>query len=321
MQENLKKEIEEKMAAMQAAAPTHNFRGDAAQMTSYLENLEARGVDVEALVHSTDFRRLANGQLTENLYDVVEQKGENTYNNKAKFYISKDGNLSHITRFEPRNGEKVDRSQFRGHVFTPEERANLYANGNAGTLIEMDTNFGKEGMAPNVVPCFVSFDHKLNRFKCIEAAKISDKVFEKLYGQPLNEKQVADLKAGKPVLATTTARDGSERKVMLQFNAYELGLQTVPAMFFAQEKFMGAELTREQREALGAGKEVKLEGLTRTDKKTGQSTVFSATVRLNENGRMEFVPKERQEQAQELSKPIKKDQTLEKPKPAHKMSM
>lgn len=316
MQENLKKEIEEKMAALQASAPNHKFRGDAAQMTAFLENLEARGVNVEELVHSTDFRRLANGQLTDNLYEIKEQKGEKTYTNKAKFYISQNGELNHITRFEPRNGEKVDRSQFRGHVFTPEERANLFANGNAGALIEMDTNFGKEGQTPNVVPCYVSFDHKLNMFKAIDASKVNDRTFAKHFGQELSEQQAADLKAGKPVLLNITGKDGAERRVAVQFDTFEFGLKEVPAMFFAQKNFMGAEVSDEQRKALGNGQEVKLEGLTKINKTTGQATVFPATVRLNENGRMEFVStkKPKQEQAQ---KPVKK---ISKPK-TKKMGM
>lgn len=297
---DLQKEIREKMAAMEASASKPRVTAD--QMVAFLSKMEVENkMDIKELVEGGDLRRLAYGRLTNKMYDytVKSENGEQEFSHTGKLYISgKDGDakIGVLSRFD----KEVDQTQYMGHVFTPEERSNLFMNGQAGNVIEIDRNHGKEGVEPQLEKCFVTYDRELNRFKAVAVDKISDKAFSQIYGQKLSEEQQAILKEGKPVLYTAKGNDGQDRNVVLQFDAFEFGLKQWPAIFAAPRQFLGAKLDESQRKALAEGQDVELHDMKKKD-----GTTFNAKVKLNDKAKVVFVAAAKQEQKTEKKASLK----------------
>ena len=284
MEESIRNEAMEKLGQMETGS--YKPRVNAEQMLSYLEELAAKGVDVKELVGSQDLRRLAYGKMTSKLYGFQQARDNKVYDEQGKFYLTGGDKpeLKAITVYH----KELDRSQFKGHVFTAEEKNNIFQNGQAGTVIELDVNHGKEGVEPQMEKCYVSYDRDLNRFKAVPAEKISENTFKKFYGHELSDDQAAQLKTGKPVMAELPDAKGNVRKTVLQFDAFEFGLKQDPAVFFAPRKFLGVELTDEQRKALGNGEAVQLNDLQKKD-----GTKFNAKIKLDGEAKVAFEPGEK----------------------------
>lgn len=284
MDESIRKEATEKMGQLESGS--YKPRVSTEQMLGFLEDMEAKGVDVKVLVSSQDLRRLAYGKMTNKMYGFQEARDNKVFDEQGKFYLTsgEKPELKAITLYT----KEQDRSQYKGHAFTPEEKDNLFKNGQAGAVIELDVNHGKEGMDPKMEKCYVSYDRDLNRFKAVPAEKISENTFKKFYGHELSDDQAAQLKTGKPVMVELPDAKGNVRKTVLQFDSFEFGLKQYPAVFFAPRKFLGVELTDEQRKALGEGKTVQLNDLAKKD-----GTKFNAKVKLNGEAKVAFEPGEK----------------------------
>lgn len=285
LQESLQEEIKRQMTFMETSS--FKPRVNAEQMLDFLSRAQnEQRLNVAALVASNDFNRLAYGRLTEKLYGYTEKADDGKeYVREGKFYLAGQGEE---TRLEviPRYTLEQDRSQYKGHAFSYEERGNLFANGQAGAIIPIDLNYGKEGTEPNVVGCYVSFDRDLNRFRHLPAEKVPERAFDHFFGKKLDEEQVKTLREGKPLLISETGKDGKEHRVVIQFDAFEFGLKKCPALFFAPKKFLGVELSDDQRRNLAEGKDVELEGMKKKD-----GTTFSALIRMGEKANITFAPR------------------------------
>ncbi len=308
MDESIKNEAREKMGLMETGS--YKPRVSTEQMLGYLEQMETKGVDVKTLISSQDLRRLAYGKTTSKLYGFQETREGKTFDEQGKFYLTggEKPELKAITVYR----KELDRSQYKGYVFTPEERNNIFQNGQTGTIIELDVNHGKEGMEPKMEKCYVSYDRDLNRFKAVPAEKISDNTFKKFYGHELSDEQAAQLKTGKPVMVELPDAKGNAKKTVLQFDAFEFGLKQYPAVFFAPRKFLGVELTDEQRKALGEGKAVQLYDLQKKD-----GAKFNARIKLNGEAKVAFEPSEKKEVKNAVAaveKPKVEKPKLDKPK-------
>ena len=284
MDESIRNEAMEKLGQMETGS--YKPRVNAEQMLSYLEEMAAKGVDVKELVGSQDLRRLAYGKMTSKLYGFQEARDNKVYDEQGKFYLTGGDKpeLKAITVYH----RELDRSQFKGHAFTPEEKDNIFKNGQAGAVIELDVNHGKEGMEPKMEKCYVSYDRDLNRFRALPVEKISENMFKKYFGHELSDDQATQLKAGKPILVELPNAKGEIKKKVLQFDAWNFSLREDPAVFFAPRKFMGVELTDEQRKALGNGEAVQLTDLQKKD-----GTKFNAKVKLNGEAKVAFEPGEK----------------------------
>lgn len=301
MEETIKSQAREKMEQLETGS--YKPRVSTEQMLAFLEDMAAKGVDVKELVGSKDLRQLAYGKMTSKMYAFQEARDNKVYEEQGKFYLTggEKPELKVITRYN----KELDRSQYKGYTFTPEERNNLFQNGQAGSIIELDVNHGKEGMEPRMEKCYVSYDRDLNRFKAVPAEKISENTFKKFYGHELTDGQASQLKAGKPVMVELPDAKGNTRKTMLQFDTYEFGLKQYPLVFFAPRKFLGVELTDEQRSALGKGESVQLNDLQKKD-----GTKFSAKIKINAEGKVAFEPGEKKAEQKKVAEKPK----LEKPK-------
>ncbi len=309
MDESIKNEAREKMEQMETGS--YKPRVSAEQMLSHLEQMEAKGVDIKTLVSSQDLRRLAYGKITTKLYGFQEERDGKVYNEQGKFYLT-GGEKPELKALTLYNKEQ-DRSQYKGHVFTAEEKNNIFQNGQAGTIIELDVNHGnKEGLEPKMEKCYVSYDRDINRFRAIPAEKVSANTFKKFFGHELSDDQAAQLKTGKPVMVELPDAKGNVRKTVLQFDAFEFGLKQYAAVYFAPRKFLGVELTDEQRKALGEGKSVQLNGLQKKD-----GTKFNARIKLNGEAKVAFEPSEKKEVKNAVAaveKPKVEKPKLDKPK-------
>lgn len=286
MENSLQKEIMDKMQVLEASSFKPRMTAD--QMVSALSKLESEfGVDLKPLVEGPDLKRIAYGKMSDAMYDFKEKVEDNTYIHQGKLYIIGQGDDLQV-KVLPKYNQKVEMTQFMGHEFTPAERDNLYINGQAGAVIELDRNFGREG-GPKMERCFVSFDKDLNRFRAVAVDKVSDKVFSHFFGKPLDQEQSAILKEGKPLMMTTEGVDGKARNIVIQFDAYEFGLRQTPALFFAPRKFLGVELSQEQRQALSSGQDVHIAGMKKKDGST-----FNADVHMNRQAKIEFSIKKKQ---------------------------
>lgn len=309
MEESLKNEARQKMDALENGS--YKPRVSTEQMLSFLEDMGSKGVDVKELVNSQDLRRLAYGKMTSKLYGFQEARDNKVYDEQGKFFLTTGAEKTELKVITVYKKEQ-DRSQYKGYSFTPEEKDNLFKNGQAGAVIELDVNHGKEGMEPKKEKCYVTYDRDLNRFKAVPAEKVSENTFKKFYGHELSDDQASQLKAGKPVMVDLPDAKGNIRKTVLQFDTFEFGLKQYPAVFFAPRKFMGVELTDEQRKALGEGKTIQLNDLTKKD-----GTKFNARVRLNGEAKMSFEPGEKKavkNAVAAVEKPKEDKPKLDKPK-------
>lgn len=311
MEETIKTEVKDQMGKLEAGS--YKPRVSTEQMLDFVETLAAKNVNVQELVNSQDLRRLAYGKMTSKLYAFTEERNGKRYEEQGKFYVNgkeQAAEIKAVTRFN----QEVDRSQYKGHTFTPEEKNNLFQNSQAGAVVEIDVNHGKEGMEPKMEKCYVSFDRDLNRFKAVPAEKISGNTFKKFFGHEISDENAAALKEGKPVVVELPDKQGKQKKTVLQFDTYEFGLKQYPLKFFAPRKFLNVELTDAQREALGDGQAVELKGLQKKD-----GTTFDAKIKLGDNAKVEFEPREKQAEKKSVAEKPKVAK-VEKPKVKNKKS-
>lgn len=271
------------------------------------------GVKADELIKNGQLSKLLNFQQTDALKVTLppSEGFEKGFETKARFSLRKDergGYSIHHTFY----AKEVDLSSpFMGHEWTPEEREKLSHDGNLGKVIDLTKNNGE------INSHYVSIDPQTNRLSIMNANYL--RLPKHLSNKELTKEQFADLKSGKMVRLDNLLRKdkngefaGKPYSTYVQVNAEKKGLEFIfdPNLDykqrfekernrlkeeqFAQERFAGIpkkiygkELSDKQRDALGYGQPLKLDGLKRKDGKT-----FSVYVQVNEEGELRMYNKD-----------------------------
>jgi hypothetical protein len=260
--------------------------------------LENIGVSRETLERTGNLEKLLNWQKTD-LLPISVSAGNITVRTDARLALreTSDGDLSvsvHALRRKP----ELDRPWF-GVGFSPEDRENLLKTGNLGRIAEAEYRKGEK------TPVYLSVDRQTNELVAFRADRV--KIPESIKSLTLSELQKEELSEGKSVwIEGMTSKKGTPFNAFVQFNADRRGFEFRFDSDRKQDQgqnhenrqndipqtFRSRELTDGQRDSLGEGKTVYVDGLV--DKK-GRG--YSGYVTLNkETGKPDFMfPKDYRE--------------------------
>jgi hypothetical protein len=252
------------------------------------DKLEKFGLTRATLEKTGDLEKILDYRKTDLLPVSIKMDDETTLHTDARFSLRKqeDGSFSpnvHLIRHKP----ELERPYF-GVKFTEEDRQNLLQSGNLGRMIEAEFRQGEK------TPVLLSLDRLTNELVAFRSELI--RIPENIKGVRLNEEQKRDLAEGKAVyIEKMISKTGKEFSASLQFNADKRGFEFLfdkenrqshtrdNTQKDIQKTFRGKELSEEQRESLGEGKTVYVDGLT--DKKgkgySGYITVDKETGRTD----------------------------------------
>ena len=170
-----------------------------------------------------------------------------------------------------RQKPELERPYF-GHIFSEEDKKNLLETGNMGRVVELK---GRNG---EYIPSFISIDKLTNEVVAMRAENAY--IPQEIKGVKLTDQEINDLREGKKVfIEGMISNNGKEFDAHIQVNAERRGIEYIfeNDKLFNRQSLGGVELTKQQIEALNAGKAIFVEGMERKD-----GELFSSYVKLDE---------------------------------------
>ena len=210
---------------------------------------EKWGIDRAELEKSGDLKEMLYNRKSK-LVTVTPTFGGEKFPIDARlsFRTDADGNVKVVPHFihkEP----KLDKA-YKGHEFTPEEKAALKETGNLGKVVELtDKTTGEK------VPSYVSIDRLTNEIVSVPVKSVFIK--DTIGTTKLTMAEVMQLKEGKALPPKQiVARDGRTYTTVLQVSADRKGVEFVPTATRrqAQEKSQGEAQSQQHGEKQGQRK-------------------------------------------------------------------
>jgi hypothetical protein len=193
--------------------------------------LDSLGLNAEALERSGQLEKLLKGQKTDLLtLQVAGPEGQAPVKFAGKMVLHRESDGSATLKLELPQQKLVIPNEIGGQPFTPEQRAKLETEGNAGLIRGLKDEQGREFNG------YVAVDPVMNKVVVLPESKVT--LRDTIAGVPLSPEQSHDLREGKAVTLANMASGNGGQKFdgTAQVNAAKACIEIRPAAHELQQR-------------------------------------------------------------------------------------
>ena len=186
--------------------------------------LSSLGLKFEELAASGQLNKLLRGEKTDLLSLVVAgREGQEPVRFEGKMVLHREADGSATLKLELPQQKLVIPNEIGGQAFTPEQRARLETEGNAGLMQGLKDEQGREYNG------YVAVDKAMNKVVVLPESKVT--LLDTIAGVPLSLEQSHDLREGKAVALANMASGlgGPKFDGTAQVNAAKACIEVKPA--------------------------------------------------------------------------------------------